>query len=103
MAISFDPSQSTIAARDHYHEVAVEQMRPISRKYDVEEHTLPKEWVEYYWQHGRKGPAGDWSGPNDGTLRLWHLDWPTLRAWLWKNLPMTLSEEQKRRYIPLVF
>ncbi len=70
MPISFEPTESTINARDSYHRMAAEQMRPISRKYDIQEHTLPREWVDYYWQHGRGGAGGDWSGPNDGFVRV---------------------------------
>ncbi|MCH8132789.1 MAG: acyl-CoA dehydrogenase [Deltaproteobacteria bacterium] len=70
MAISFEPAQSTIDAREFYHKMAVEQMRPISRKYDLEEHAFPQEWVDSYWKHGRSGPGGDWSGANDGFVRV---------------------------------
>jgi acyl-CoA dehydrogenase len=70
MTISLEPAESTVAAREHYHRIAVEQMRPISRKYDLEEHALPREWVDYYWRHGRTGPGGDWGGENDGFVRV---------------------------------
>jgi len=70
MAISFDLTESTRAARDHYHQMAVEQMRPISRRYDEQEHAVPQEWIDYYWKEGRRGIGGDWSGPNDGFVRV---------------------------------
>jgi acyl-CoA dehydrogenase len=57
MAISFEPTKSTRDAAEYYNQVAREQMRPISRKYDEEEHTLPREWVDWYWAEGRKRPA----------------------------------------------
>ena len=56
MAISFEPTENSRRAKDFYAKMAVEQMRPIARRYDVEEHALPSEWVDYYWKHGRKGP-----------------------------------------------
>jgi acyl-CoA dehydrogenase len=70
MAISFSPTQSTIDSREFYHRMAVEQMRPISRKYDLDEHAMPQEWVDYYWKQGRKGPSGDWGLENDGFIRI---------------------------------
>ncbi|MGI9591821.1 MAG: acyl-CoA dehydrogenase family protein [Myxococcota bacterium] len=70
MPISFEPTESTVQAQELYHRMAAEQMRPIARKYDVEEHTLPTEWVDYYWRQGRKATGGDWSGPNDGFVRV---------------------------------
>jgi len=54
MAISFELAESSQRAREHYHGVALEQMRPISRKYDDHEHELPVEWVDYWWNEGRK-------------------------------------------------
>jgi acyl-CoA dehydrogenase len=57
MAISFEPTPSTVESRDYYNRVAREQMRPISRKYDEQEHDLPREWVDWYWETGRKRPA----------------------------------------------
>jgi acyl-CoA dehydrogenase len=71
MAISFDPTPSTLAAREHYHRMALEQMRPWSRRYDEQEHAFPKEWIEWFWREGRKGPASvDFHGPNDGMIRV---------------------------------
>ena len=59
MAISFELAESSVLARDHYRKVAMEQMRPISRKYDLQEHDLPTEWVDYWWNEGRSAnPAG---------------------------------------------
>lgn len=54
MAISFELAESSKSARDHYRNVAREQMRPISRKYDDQEHELPTEWVDWWWNEGRK-------------------------------------------------
>ena len=56
MAIDFELSDGSQIAQAHFHTVALEQMRPISRKYDLAEHQLPTEWVDYWWQEGRKGP-----------------------------------------------
>jgi acyl-CoA dehydrogenase len=53
MAISFELADSSKKARDHYRTVALEHMRPISRKYDDHEHELPTEWVDYWWNEGR--------------------------------------------------
>jgi acyl-CoA dehydrogenase len=68
--ISFDPAPSTVAAREYYHRMAVEQMRPLSRRYDEEEHAFPREWVDYFWKEGRGGPGGDWGGVHDGMVRV---------------------------------
>jgi acyl-CoA dehydrogenase len=70
MPISFEPARSTVAAREFYHRMALEQMRPHSRRYDELEHEPPSEWIDYYWKHGRGGPGGDWSGENDGMVRV---------------------------------
>ena len=56
MPISFELTEASVISKEHYNEVAHEQMRPISRKYDEEEHALPVEWVDYWWQTGRNGP-----------------------------------------------
>ena len=71
MAISFDLTSNSQRARDHYHEMATSQMRPISRKYDDLEHELPTEWVDYFWKSGRGGPSGiDPAGPGDGFVQV---------------------------------
>ena len=70
MAIAFDLTDNTRKARDWYHDLATRQMRPISRKYDEEEHTLAVEWVDYYWRHARKGPDLDASQPSDGFVQV---------------------------------
>jgi acyl-CoA dehydrogenase len=71
MPISFDLTPNSEVSRAHYHEMAVQHMRPISRKYDDQEHTLPREWVDYYWEHGRGGPPKtDLSGPGDGFVQV---------------------------------
>jgi acyl-CoA dehydrogenase len=69
MAISFDLTESTSLARDHFRAMARDHMRPISRKYDDQEHDLPTEWVDWYWQNGRSGtPKGE--GPSDGFIQI---------------------------------
>ena len=72
MPISFQLTESTIHAREHYHRMALAQMRPISSKYDELEHETPSEWIEYFWKHARRGPGKDtsWRGPNDGFVRV---------------------------------
>ncbi|MCE2389892.1 MAG: acyl-CoA dehydrogenase family protein [Proteobacteria bacterium] len=67
MAIDFELSQETRAARDYYHRMASEKMRPLSRRYDEDEHEPPQEWIDYYWREGRKqAPSG---GGGDGMVR----------------------------------
>ncbi len=69
MAISFDITENARLAREHYHRMAADQMRPISRKYDDQEHDLPTEWVDWYWKNGRGGgPAAE--GPGDGFIQV---------------------------------
>ena len=69
MPISFDLSENTRLAREHFRAMAREHMRPISRKYDDQEHDLPTEWVDWYWKHGRAGtPKVD--GPSDGFIQI---------------------------------
>ena len=58
MAIDFELSPAPRFPSKHYNGIAREQMRPISRKYDLEEHTLPTEWVDFWWNDGPQGPAG---------------------------------------------
>jgi acyl-CoA dehydrogenase len=71
MPISFDPTKNTRIAQAHFHAVAEQQMRPLSRKYDDREHEFPAEWVEWYWKHGRSGPANpDYGGPGDGFVQV---------------------------------
>ncbi len=68
--ISFDPSENSMRARDFYRRIALERMRPLSRRYDEEEHALPTEWVEYYWTEGRKGAPGNLAGASDGFVQV---------------------------------
>ncbi|MEN8160811.1 MAG: acyl-CoA dehydrogenase family protein [Myxococcota bacterium] len=69
MPIDFEPTESSREARDHFHAIAVEHMRPISRKYDDDEHALPTEWVDWYWKVGRKsGPRP--TGLTDGMVQV---------------------------------
>jgi len=70
MPISFDPTDNTIQAKDYFNKVALEQMRPISRKYDEQEHHLPTEWVDFWWKTGRKGAPGRIDGDTDGFIQV---------------------------------
>jgi acyl-CoA dehydrogenase len=69
MPISFELTENARAARDYFHSMAAERMRPVSRKYDEHEHELPSEWVDWYWRDGRKnGPMVE--GPGDGMVQV---------------------------------
>ena len=69
MPISFELTENARLAREHFHAMAVDHMRPISRKYDDQEHDLPTEWVDWYWKEGRgRGPGVD--GPGDGFIQV---------------------------------
>ena len=70
MTISFEPTENTRLSQQHYHGVALEQMRPISRKYDEHEHDLPQEWVDFWWKQGRKGPKQKLDQPTDGMVTV---------------------------------
>ena len=70
MPISFEPTDGSLVAQAHYRTVALEQMRPISRRYDDAEHTLPREWVDYWWKEGRWGPKGKPAASNDGFITV---------------------------------
>ncbi len=71
MPISFEMTDNTRAARDYFHQVAAERMRPISRRYDDEEHALPTEWVNWYWKEGRSpDTGGDPNQPSDGFIQV---------------------------------
>jgi acyl-CoA dehydrogenase len=71
MAIGFEPSENTRRAREHYRRMALEQMRPISRRYDEHEHEAPREWIDYFWREGRAGaPGGDFGGDSDGMVQV---------------------------------
>jgi len=71
MPICFEPTENTQRAREHFHAMAAEQMRPISREYDDREHEPPTEWIDYYWKRGRGGPKGtDYSAPGDGFVQV---------------------------------
>jgi len=69
VAISFEPTRNAALAKSYYNEIAHDQMRPISRKYDDAEHTLPGEWVDFWWRTGRKGPPGDLGSESDGFIQ----------------------------------
>lgn len=69
MPISFELTENSRLAQEHFRQMALEHMRPISRKYDDQEHDLPREWVDWYWKHGRTGaPRVD--GPGDGFVQV---------------------------------
>jgi len=70
MTIAFDLTENSLRARAYYHAMAAEHMRPIARKYDDLEHEAPGEWIDWYWNEGRKGPSGEWSGPGDGFVQV---------------------------------
>jgi acyl-CoA dehydrogenase len=70
MPIDFSLSDASKHSQSHYHTVALEQMRPISQKYDVGEHQLPIEWVDYWWKEGRKGPKEALDSKNDGFVTV---------------------------------
>jgi len=71
MPISFELTPNSQKARKFFNKMAREQMRPLSRQYDSQEHALPQEWVDYYWQKGRAGPPNmDLSGPGDGFVQV---------------------------------
>ncbi len=69
MAISFEPTENTVAAKQHFNRIALEQMRPISRKYDENEGEVPTEWVEWWWHTGRKQTSGKLDGASDGFIQ----------------------------------
>ncbi len=70
MPISFELSEGSQVAQSHYRQVALDQMRPISRRYDLAEHQLPREWVDYWWNEGRWGPKGKTAAANDGFVTI---------------------------------
>ena len=70
MPISFDPNPATVQGRDEMHEIAVEHMRPWSRKYDDHEHEMPWEYVNPMWERATgKSGKGD-GGPGDGMVTV---------------------------------
>ncbi len=68
--ISFEPTENSARARDFYRRIALERMRPLSRRYDEDEHALPVEWVEFYWNEGRKGAPANLGGATDGFVQV---------------------------------
>jgi len=70
MSIDFELAEGSQLSLKHYHDIAVEQMRPISRKYDLAEHHLPTEWVDYWWRDGRKGLQNKGAVGNDGFVTV---------------------------------
>ncbi len=70
MPICFEPSENSEISKRHYNQIAREQMRPISRKYDEEEHSLPDEWVDFWWRTGRQGPPSKLESEGDGMITV---------------------------------
>ena len=70
MAISFETAPNTIEAKSHYNKIALEQMRPLSRKYDELEGEVPTEWVDWWWETGRKGAPGRIGQEGDGFIQV---------------------------------
>ncbi len=70
MPISFELSEGSQVAQSHYRQVALDQMRPISRRYDLAEHQLPREWVDYWWKEGRWGAKGKPAATHDGFITI---------------------------------
>ncbi len=70
MPISFEPSPNTEASRAFYHRIAEEQMRPISRKYDLQEHDMPWEFVRFMWDRSQSTPPARLDGPDDGFVKV---------------------------------
>jgi hypothetical protein len=69
MPIDFELSEGSKLSQRHYHAIAKEQMRPISRRYDLREHQLPTEWVDYWWNEGRHGRRIDLASPTTASSR----------------------------------
>jgi acyl-CoA dehydrogenase len=70
MPISFEPTPNTEKSRAFYHRIAEEQMRPISRKYDVHEHEMPWEFVRFMWDRSKSTPPVKLDGPDDGFVKI---------------------------------
>jgi acyl-CoA dehydrogenase len=70
MPINFEPTANTEKSRVHFNKIAVDHMRPFSRKYDDQEHDLPTEWIDYWWAEGRFGAPQDVSQPTDGFITV---------------------------------
>ena len=70
MTISFEPTDNTVQAKSFYNKIAVEQMRPLSRKYDDREGDVPTEWVDFWWETGRMGAPGRLDGGTDGFIQV---------------------------------
>lgn len=70
MAICFEPTENTEKSRAFYHRIAEEQMRPISRKYDVAEHEMPWEFVRFMWDRSLSTAPARLDGPDDGFVKI---------------------------------
>ena len=111
MAIDFEITENTRKAQEHFHRMAVEHMRPISREYDEREHEMPWEWVNYSWREGREGPPVDFHQPSDGMVQVVaqaeELCWGDCGLYL--RMPMAAlggsavgaagTDEQKKRFL----
>ncbi|MGH7855725.1 MAG: hypothetical protein ACREQY_00210, partial [Candidatus Binatia bacterium] len=53
--IDFRLSERLRAAREFYRRYAEEKMRPISRRYDEEEHERPRDFIREAWEMSRGG------------------------------------------------
>jgi acyl-CoA dehydrogenase len=71
MAIDFELNPGTAHAKNEMHALAVEHMRPWSRKYDVQEHDMPWEFVNPMWERatGKSAVKLD-TGAGDGMVTV---------------------------------
>lgn len=70
MPISFDPNPATVQGREEMHEIAVEHMRPWSRKYDDHEHEMPWEYVNPMWDRATGKSGKSEGGAGDGMVTV---------------------------------
>jgi acyl-CoA dehydrogenase len=70
MPISFELTENSVLAREHFNRIAREQMRPLSREADRKEHELPRKWVDFWWSEGRGGAPGDPTQLSDGFVTV---------------------------------
>ncbi len=70
MPIDFELTRNSVLARDHYHKIASERMRPLSREADTQEHCLPDAWIDFWWNEGRTGAPGNPAEQSDGFVTV---------------------------------
>src|SRR5690606_9911707 len=70
MPISFEPNPATVSGREEMHEIALQVMRPISRKYDDQEHEMPWEYVNAMWERATGKVGKTDAGPGDGMVTV---------------------------------